>query len=115
MTTSYNPFDDIFNRLNRMEIMLRSICEEKMPLHRNKDPDQWFDLKGLIEYLPFKPKEQTIYDWVHKGIIPFHKVPNTKMLVFLQSDINEWLKSGRRKTQAEKGTEVNKYLNFKKQ
>jgi hypothetical protein len=83
---------------------------------KNKGPsvDQWFDLKGLIEYLPFKPKEQTIYDWVHKRIIPFHKVPNTKMLIFLQSEIDEWLKSGRRKTQAEKGTEVNKYLNFKK-
>ena len=77
------------------------------------DYDEWFDLKGLIAYLPSHPKAQTIYDWVHKGIIPYHKSPDTKMLYFLKSEINEFIKSGRRKTQSEKDDIVKKYLNKK--
>jgi hypothetical protein len=33
------------------------------------------------------------------------------MLTFLKSEIDNWLKTGRRKTQAEKDAEVKKYLN----
>ena len=82
---------------------------------KNKEPhtDQWFDLNGLIEYLPSHPKAQTVYEWVHKKIIPFHKSPETKVLTFLKSEVDQWLKSGRRKTQHEKTTLVNNYLNKK--
>jgi len=77
------------------------------------DSDEWFDLKGLIAYLPSHPKAQTIYEWVHKGVVPYHKSPDTKMLYFLKSEINEFIKSGRRKTQSEKDDIVKKYLNKK--
>jgi hypothetical protein len=82
---------------------------------KNKEPhtDQWFDLNGLIEYLPSHPKAQTVYEWVHKKIIPFHKSPETKMLTFLKSEVDIWLKSGRRKTQHEKAALVNNYFNKK--
>jgi len=82
---------------------------------KNKEPpsDQWFDLNGLIQYLPSHPKPQTIYEWVHKGIIPYHKSPDTKMLSFLKSEIDNWMKIGRRKTQSEKDDIVKKYLNKK--
>ena len=74
------------------------------------ESDQWFDLKCLIQYLPSHPKPQTVYEWVHKKIIPYHKSPETKMLSFLKSEINEWMKVGRRKTQKERDAMVNKYL-----
>ena len=98
-----------------------AILEEKVDkiisafILKNKGPssDQWFDLNGLIEYLPSHPKSQTIYDWVHKKIIPFHKTPGSKTLVFLKSEIDEWMKSGRRKTQHEKATLANNYLKNK--
>ena len=77
------------------------------------DSDEWFDLKGLIAYLPSHPKAQTIYEWTHKGIIPFHKSPETKMLCFLKSEIDDWLKNSRRKTQSEKDAAVSKYLTYK--
>ena len=82
---------------------------------KNKEPhtDQWFDLKGLIAYLPSHPKAQTVYEWVHKKIIPFHKSAETKMLTFLKSEIDVWLKSGRRKTQHEKNLLVNSYITSK--
>ena len=113
MADSYNPFDVIFSRLDKLEKLLIDLSDNQFPAQRNKEPDQWFDLNGLIEYLPSHPKAQTIYEWVHKDIIPFHKSPETKMLSFLKSEIDLWLKSGRRKTQHEKTTLVNNYLNKK--
>ena len=78
--------------------------------NRESHPDQWFDLNGLIDYLPSKPKPQTIYEWVHKKIIPYYKCPQTKALQFLRSEIDHWLKQGRRKTQAEKALTAEKYI-----
>ena len=95
----------------KVKVILDAITPEKNKI----SSDQWFDLQGLIEYLPSKPKPQTIYDWVHKKIIPHHKSPDTKVLTFLKSEIDDWLKSGRRKTQHEKTTIVNNYLTKKTQ
>ena len=111
MADSYNPFDEIFSRLGQLEKLLTDLSDKQFSAQRNKEPDQWFDLNGLIQYLPSHPKAQTVYEWVHKGIIPYHKSPETKMLTFLKSEIDEWLKSGRRKTQSEKNDIVKKYLN----
>jgi len=94
---------------SRVQNILEAIAPEK----NNVPSDQWFDLKGLIEYLPSHPKPQTVYDWVHKNIIPYHKSPETKMLLFLRSEIDIFLKSGRRKTQDEKSSIVKKYFERK--
>jgi hypothetical protein len=94
---------------SKVQLILDAVSTNKS----KPSEDQWFDLNGLIEYLPSHPKAQTIYEWVHKCIIPFHKSPETKMLSFLKSEIDLWLKSGRRKTQHEKTTLVNNYLNKK--
>lgn len=111
MATTYNPFDEIFSRLDKIEGILTNLCDDKFSIKRKNDTDKWFDLKGLIEYLPSKPRPQTVYDWVHKKIIPYHKSGQTKALQFLQSEIDQWIKSGRRKTQAEKTALAIDYLN----
>ena len=111
MSSDYNPFQEIFNRLDKIESLLHSI--EQQEKQAILPADEWFDLNGLIEYLPSHPKSQTVYEWVHKKIIPFHKSPETKMLTFLKSEVDIWLKSGRRKTQHEKATLVNNYINNK--
>lgn len=112
MANSYNPFEEIYSRLDKLERILTNMGDNQLSLQKNKDLDQWFNLNGLIQYLPSHPKAQTVYEWVHKNIIPYHKSPETKMLSFLKSEIDEWLKSGRRKTQHEKSEVVNNY--FKK-
>ena len=110
MSSDYNPFQEIFNRLDKIESMLLNIEQNGKTI---LPADQWFDLNGLIQYLPSHPKAQTVYEWVHKRVIPFHKSPETKMLTFLKSEVDQWLKSGRRKTQHEKTTLANNYLNKK--
>lgn len=94
---------------SKVQVILDAVSTNKS----KPSADQWFDLKGLIEYIPSHPKPQTVYEWVHKKIIPFHKSPETKVLTFLKSEVDQWLKSGRRKTQHEKTALVNNYLNKK--
>lgn len=72
----------------------------------NRDP--WMDLNELCYYLPDKPKKATIYGWVQSGVLPYHK--GQKKLRFLKSEIDNWLKEGKRKTVAEIEDEVHTYL-----
>ena len=111
MSNDFNPFQEIFNRLDKIESLLISIEQQRKQFI--PPTEEWFDLNGLIAYLPSNPKSQTINDWVHKKLIPFHKTPGSKTLVFLRSEINEWMKSGRRKTQHEKSEIVKNYINKK--
>jgi excisionase family DNA binding protein len=72
------------------------------------ETDRWFDLNDLINYHPDKPTKPTVYGWVNAGIIPVHK--GGKKLRFLKSEIDNWLKQGRKKTNAELSNEVHQYL-----
>jgi hypothetical protein len=75
-------------------------------------PDRWLNVDELCEYLPNKPKRQTIYIWVHNSIIPYHK--RSLGLYFLRSEVDKWLKEGRRKTVNEISVEAEKILANKK-
>ncbi len=92
------------------------VSEIKRLLQQKHQPqpetDQWFDLNELCNYLPEKPAKPTVYAWVHSSIIPFHK--RSKKLIFLKSEIDVWLKTGRRKTVTELAGEADAYLQTKK-
>lgn len=95
----------IGERLSRIELLLTVKQPEKEPVN------QWFDLPELCLYLPDKPARQTVYDWVTKGLVPYHK--GGKKLRFLQSEIDAWLLTGRRKTLTEIEAETSSYLKQK--
>jgi len=48
------------------------------------EPECWFDLNQLCNYLPEKPAKATVYGWVHRGQVPYHK--GGKRLRFLKSE-----------------------------
>lgn len=75
----------------QLEAISQSICLS--------NGDSWMTIEDLSTYLPDKPAVQTIYAWVSQKLIPCNKVG--KRLYFLKSDIDQWLKEGRRKTAAE--------------
>jgi len=75
------------------------------------EPDRWFDLNELCIYHPDKPSKPTVYGWVNAGTIPVHK--GGKKLRFLKSEIDNWLKQGRKKTLAETASEAETYLKKK--
>lgn len=72
-----------------------------------QEPDRWFNLTELCNYLPDKPAKATVYEWVSNGEIPHYK--GEKRLRFLKSEIDQWIKTGKRKTQAELAAEADTY------
>jgi len=74
--------------------------------------DHWFNLNELCIYHPDKPSKPTVYGWVNIGSIPVHK--SGKKLRFLKSEIDYWLRQGRKKTLAEIANEAEQYLSTKK-
>jgi excisionase family DNA binding protein len=96
-----------------IENSLRKILSDKQTEQEDNQTDQWFDLTELCQYHPDKPSKATVYCWVNAGTIPVHK--SAKKLRFLKSEINAWLKQGRKKTLAETEAEAETYLqNYKK-
>lgn len=61
--------------------------------------DKWLNIHELSDYLPDHPAVATIYEHTANNKIPFHK--KSKRLYFLQSEIDEWLRKGRKATKAE--------------
>lgn len=96
MSTMQNPFDNIDSRLSRIEGLLIDLKHFKK---KNETEDQWFDLNDLVTYDPEKRTKATFYRYVHHNEIPYHK--RGKKLTFLKSEIDKWLKQGRKKTTEE--------------
>lgn len=83
------------------------------PTEKAAAQDCWFDLNELCQYHPDKPSKPTVYGWVNAGAIPVHK--GGKKLRFLKSEIDAWLRQGRKKTISELNTEADTFLlNHKK-
>ena len=101
-----------FTRLTNEVSEIKRLLLEKS----NEQPtetDRWFDLNELCIYHPDKPSKFTVYGWVNAGIVPVHK--GGKKLRFLKSEIDNWLRQGRKKTLAETTSEADAYLsNYKK-
>ncbi len=107
-----NPFEFIDARLSNIENLLIDLAlNPKLNLDETQSNNDWLNLNELCEYLPDRPVKATVYGWVHAGIIPYSK--GTKKLQFSKSEIDEWLKTGRKKTVAEIGVEVTRYLKKK--
>lgn len=89
----HNPFDEINQRLTKIESMLVQLSNHTT---ENTNNDTWFTLPELSEYLPGKPSKLTIYSWTHRKVIPNHK-PG-KRLSFLKSEIDAWLRGNSKMT-----------------
>lgn len=93
----------LLSKIDNLERLLKQQSGKPQP-----DNELWFDLAALCNYLPDSPVKPTVYGWVHSGQIPYHK--RGKKLYFLKSEIDVWLKAGRRKTFAETNVLVNNLM-----
>jgi len=82
--------------LSQLITEVGSIKEMLSKLTEKPVEDQWMDIQQLLDYHPGHPARQTIYGLVWRKKIPVHK--RGKDLLFLKSEIDEWLRAGRRKT-----------------
>ena len=80
--------------------------------HRNQNEgnmtNRWLDINELCLYHPDKPSKATVYGWVHARSIPAHK--GNKKLRFLVSEIDEWLKAKKLRSETEMINEATMYL-----
>lgn len=77
--------------------------------HTPQPTDRWLNTNDLMEYHPDRPARSTIYSWVANNLIPFHKTG--KKLQFRQSEIDEWIKNTRNKTEEEIREEAIDHIN----
>ena len=68
--------------------------------------------KGLCDYLPSHPAEQTVYGWTSTHFIPFHK--KGKSIAFRKSEIDQWLQQSHRKSKSDLMLEASQFVNKKK-
>ena len=98
-----------------LETLLENSIKKVLSTQQTEQPnetDRWFDLNELCVYHPDKPSKPTVYGWVNASTIPVHK--GSKKLRFLKSEIDNWLRQGRKKTLAETASEAEQYLKTKK-
>ena len=107
LETLPKAFTHLTNEVSEIKRLLLEKSNEKQT-----ETDRWFDLNELCIYHPDKPSKPTVYGWVNAGIIPVHK--GGKKLRFLKSEIDNWLRQGRKKTLAETASEAESYLLTKK-
>lgn len=105
------PLEDLQAAIT--ECLNSCLQSHKHPSNNSQqEPDRWFNLTELRDYLPDKPAKATVYEWVSNGEIPHYK--GEKRLRFLRSEIDQWLKSGKRKTQKELAEDADAHLNQSK-
>ena len=103
LETLPKAFTHLTNEVSEIKRLLLEKSNEKPT-----ENDRWFDLNELCIYHPDKPTKPTVYGWVNAGIIPVHK--GGKKLRFLKSEIDNFLRHGKKKTLAEIAEEANTYL-----
>jgi excisionase family DNA binding protein len=106
LETLPKAFTHLTNEVSEIKRLLLEKSNEQP-----SETDRWFDLNELCNYHPDKPSKPTVYGWVYAGIIPVHK--GGKKLRFLKSEIDNWLRQGRKKTFAEVASEADTYLKNK--
>lgn len=87
---------------------LRRLLIEKQEQPTTKQPEQWLDLNDLIQYDPEKRTKPTWYSKISRNEVPHYK--RGKKVYFLKSEIDEWLKQGKCKSNAEIKQEAEAYL-----
>ena len=84
---------------------VRDVIEATRPDPTPAPPaDNWMNLQELINYLPDRPRPQTVYSWCHNKLIPYSK--KGKKLLFQKSAVDGWMASGHRKTFAQMQAEA---------
>lgn len=105
---SFEQLPTLVSQLIKKTDTLTRLLTEKNDLKTTQQADKWFGLDELVKYDPAKRTKATWYGIVSRGEVPHHK--NGKHLVFLKSEIDDWLRTGKRKSNAEIEAEAETYL-----
>ena len=103
MSYTVNSLEEMPNALSYLIKTVEELQSTVKALQHKQasDSPKWMDIDELCAYLPSHPAKQTVY-----GI--------NKALAFLQSEIDDWLKSKVHKTQDDLMLEAEQFVKSKK-
>ncbi|WP_067145325.1 helix-turn-helix domain-containing protein [Pseudotamlana agarivorans] len=106
---SHNDLPAAVTLLNKKVDKLTSMLfarQESQPA--TQAVESWKDLNWLLDYDPEKRAKSTWYSKISRNEVPYYK--RGKKIYFLKSEIDEWLKGGKVKTNANIKTDVDNLL-----
>ena len=105
-----NPFEEIEARLSSIENLILNLKNQPNQFEPTDNPEQLLIVQEAAEFLSLTVP--TIYSKVSKGDLPVMK--RSKRLYFSRTELLEYLKEGRKKSNAEIEAEAEGYLLNKK-
>lgn len=104
-----NPFEALESRLDSIENLILSL-KQPTAVEPSKHPEQLLTVQEAAQFLNLTVA--TIYSKVSKGELPVMK--RSKRLYFSSTELMEYLKEGRKKSNAEIEQEAESYLSNNK-
>lgn len=105
-----NPFEVIEARLSSIENLILDLKHSPLRVEPTEHPEQLLTIQQAAEFLSlFVP---TLYSKVSKSELPVMK--RGKRLYFSRTELMEYIKEGRKKSNAEIEVEAEAYLTDKK-
>jgi len=101
-----NPFELIEARLNSIEDLILDLKHQPKQVESTEQPEQLLTVQEAASFLNLTVA--TIYSKVSKGELPVMK--RSKRLYFSSTELMEYLKEGRKLTNAEIEGEADTYL-----
>ena len=101
-----NPFELIEARLNSIENLILDLKRQPNKVEPTEAPEQLLTVQEASEFLSLTVP--TIYSKVSKGELPVMK--RSKRLYFSRIELLDYLKEGRKKSNAEIEAEASDYL-----
>lgn len=105
---TFDKLPEAVTMLTKEVSELKRLLIEKQEQPTTEQPEQWLDLNDLIQYDPEKRTKPTWYSKISRNEVPHYK--RGKKVYFLKSEIDEWLKQGKCKSNAEIEAEAKAYL-----
>ena len=102
-------------RLSELELLIQNSVEKALKLHPvsqypSTQPEQLLTIEEAAEFM--RLSKATLYSKVSKGDLPFMK--RSKRLYFSRTELLDYIKEGRKKTNSEIEEEANTYLKNRK-
>jgi excisionase family DNA binding protein len=105
-----NPFEVIEARLSSIENLILDLKHKPTKVEPTDQPEQLLTIQEAAEFLSLTVP--TMYSKVSKGELPVMK--RGKRLYFSRTELMEYVKAGRKKSNAEIEAEAEKYLKKKR-
>ena len=101
-----NPFEVIEARLSSIENLILDLKHKPTKVEPTDQPEQLLTIQQAAEFLSLSVP--TLYSKVSRGELPVMK--RSKRLYFSRTELMEYIKEGRKKTNAEIEQEAEAYL-----